>query len=370
MQKLALCLLLASSALTAKIPLRKQTLTKEKVLTFKDRLTRATVYNDNGLGTHVPVKDYMNTQYFVDVSVGTPAQTFTVVPDTGSSNLWIYSSKCSALVCLYHSRYDASKSSTYKANGEKFGITYGSGSISGTVSQDVSSLGDSNAPMNFGEIYSASGLAFYASQMSGILGLAYDTISVDHLPTFVDSSNQQDKSFAFMLNSNPEESYMTLPGYDVEAVGSNQFQFHDVIEKKYYSLNLTGLRQGSTHIPADNFKAVIDSGTSVLVGPNTLVNPLIQGITVNEDCSGVDALPEIAFYIDNIEYALQPADYVLKVTQGDQTQCVLAVMGQDFPAGFDYFILGDTFMRKYYSYFDKNTNRVGFIPSEKLNKTH
>lgn len=318
MQKLALLLLLASSALSAKIPLRKQMLSKEKVLTFRDRLARgpATTYFDNGLvGSHVPVKDYMNTQYFVEVSVGTPAQTFTVVPDTGSSNLWIYSSKCYNLVCLYHSKYDASKSSTYKANGEKFGITYGSGSIEGTVSQDVSSLGDSNAPMNFGEITAASGIAFYASQMSGILGLAYDTISVDHLPTFVDSSNQKDKSFAFMLNSNPTDSYMTLPGYDVEAVGSNEFQYHNVVEKRYYSLNLTGLRQGSTHIPADNYKAVIDSGTSVLVGPNTLVKPLIAGITVNDDCSGLDKLPEIAFYIDNIEYALQPDDYVLRVSQ-------------------------------------------------------
>lgn len=203
--------------------------------------------------------------------------------------------------------------------------------------------------------------------MSGILGLAYDTISVDHLPTFVDSSNQKDKSFAFYLQENPEASYLTLPGYDKEVVGDNQFQFHNVVEDKYYSLALTGLRQGSTHIPSDNFKAVIDSGTSVLVGPNTLVKPLINGITVNEDCSGLENLPEIAFYIDNIEYSLTPNDYVLKVTQGSDTQCVLAVMGQDFPAGFNYFILGDTFMRKYYSFFDKNNNRVGFIPSEKLN---
>src|SRR5574343_122112 len=135
MNKLAVLLLLATSTLGAKIPLRKTQLTKEKVLTMRDRLARESPsFLDNGLGANVPVKDYMNTQYFVDVQVGTPAQTFTVVPDTGSSNLWVYSSKCWNLVCLYHTKYDASKSSTYKADGTKFDITYGSGSISGTVS--------------------------------------------------------------------------------------------------------------------------------------------------------------------------------------------------------------------------------------------
>jgi hypothetical protein len=45
-------------------------------------------------------------------------------------------------------------------------------------------------------------------------------------------------------------------------------------------------------------------------------------------------------------------------------------MSSDFPAGFDYFILGDTFMRKFYSYFDMNTHRVGFIHAEKINPTY
>jgi hypothetical protein len=45
-------------------------------------------------GEHVDINDYMNTQYFIEATVGTPPQPFTVVPDTGSSNLWIYSSKC------------------------------------------------------------------------------------------------------------------------------------------------------------------------------------------------------------------------------------------------------------------------------------
>jgi hypothetical protein len=369
MRKVALVALLAYTALTAKIPLKKRTLAKEAVLTYRDRITNGVPakFLDNGLvGAEVPVKDYMNTQYFVEVQVGTPAQTFTVVPDTGSSNLWIYSSKCNAVVCWYHDKYDASKSSTYKANGEKFDISYGSGSINGFVSQDKAVLGDTTSSMQFGEIEAVAGIAFYASQMSGILGLAYDTISVDHLPTFIESSDLKDKSFSFHLHENPEASTMTIPGYDKDLVGAEEFTFHNVVEQRYYSLNLTGVKRGDKSIPAAGFKAVIDSGTSVLVGPNTIVQPLIEGITVNDDCSGLEKLPTISFFIDEIEYAMEPRDYVLKVTQGSDTQCVMAIMGQDFPAGFNYFILGDSFMRKFYSYFDKNNNRVGFINVEKL----
>ena len=147
--KLAVLLLLFSSSIIGKnIPLRKVELTKERVLIKRDRLAReAPAFLDNGLGSNIPVKDYMDTQYFVDVKIGTPAQVFTVVPDTGSSNLWVYSSKCWALPCFYHSKYDSSKSSTYKANGEKFDITYGSGSITGTVSEDITDLGDANSRM-------------------------------------------------------------------------------------------------------------------------------------------------------------------------------------------------------------------------------
>jgi len=87
------------------------------------------------------MKDYMNTQYFVDVCVGTPCQAFTVVPDTGSSNLWVYSHKCFSVVCWYHSTYNSDHSETFEASGEDFKITYGSGSIEGFVSKDVSKLG-------------------------------------------------------------------------------------------------------------------------------------------------------------------------------------------------------------------------------------
>jgi len=67
--------------------------------------------------------------------------------------------------------------------------------------------------------------------MSGILGLAYGSISVDSLPTFIDSSDLTDKSFAFYLHNNPDLSYMTIPGYEQSAF-NGEMQFHNVAEQK------------------------------------------------------------------------------------------------------------------------------------------
>jgi Eukaryotic aspartyl protease len=92
-----------------------------------------------------------------------------------------------------------------------------------------------------------------------------------------------------------------------------QFNYHNVIEKRYYSVNLNGAKVGDRKVDTRGFKAVIDSGTSVIVGPKHLMAPLLEGISVRKDCSGLDELPEISFIFDDTEYKLSPQDYVLKV---------------------------------------------------------
>ena len=91
------------------------------------------------------IKDYSNAQYFGTVEIGTPPQSFQVIFDTGSSNLWVPKVGCThcGLPFISHkSKYDDSKSSTYVADGADFNIQYGSGSVSGFFSRDDVTLAD------------------------------------------------------------------------------------------------------------------------------------------------------------------------------------------------------------------------------------
>lgn len=90
------------------------------------------------------------------------------------------------------------------------------------------------------------------------------------------------------------------------------------------------------------------------------MGPLLEGLSVSTDCSDMDKLPGISFTIDDVEYELSPSDYVLKINAFGISECVLGLMPVDLPESFNYFILGDLFMRRYYTYFDQNNDRLGF----------
>ena len=82
------------------------------------------------------IYNFMNTQFYGEISIGTPAQNFKVLFDTGSPFFWVASHSCLSIPCWSQNTYKSSESSTFLANGTAFTdieyitITNGSGGIS------------------------------------------------------------------------------------------------------------------------------------------------------------------------------------------------------------------------------------------------
>jgi len=314
----------------------------------------------------IKINDYQNAQYYGQASIGTPPQTFNVIFDTGSANLWVPNHKVGLVGLLKH-KYDSSKSSTYVANGTEFKIQYGSGPVSGIWSEDTISIGGLPAKNQaFAEVENAGGLgmAYGIGKFDGILGLGWDRISVDGVKTpfhnLVDQDQLADPVFAFYLGNNAPGTLM-IGGTDSSHY-TGDFTYVPLKSEDYWRIALDDLKVGGTSMTTTK-TAIVDSGTSLLAGPKDDVSKIasklgatsILGKEYTVDCS--KDLPDIVFTIAGKDYTFSKADYTIS----SGSTCLFAMMGIDVPApNGPLWILGDVFMRKYYTVFDWGNKRLGF----------
>jgi len=323
-------------------------------------------------GHKVPVTNFANAQYFSDITIGNPPQTFKVVMDTGSSNLWVPSSECTSIACYLHKKYDHESSSSYKKNQSTFEIQYGSGSVSGYISTDQVGMGDLIIKNQlFAEVTSQSGLAFAFGRFDGILGLGYDSISVNHIPppfySMIDQGLLDQKVFAFYLGDSETGSEAIFGGID-QSHYTGEITRLPIRRKAYWEVSLDAISFGGETAEMQ-MGAILDTGTSLIALPSTLAELLNKEIGAKKsftgqytvECEKRDALPDLTFTLNGVDFPIGPYDYILEAGGS----CISSFIGMDIPepAG-PLAILGDSFLRRYYSIYDLETHTVGLAKAK------
>jgi len=257
-------------------------------------------FNSNE-GDYVPLKNYLDAQYFGEIGIGTPPQTFTVIFDTGSSNLWVPSSKCYfSLACYFHSKYKSSESSTYQKNGKSCDIQYGSGAISGYLSQDDVTVGDFLVKNQvFTETTREPSLTFLLAKFDGLLGLGFQEIAVDKVvPVWYNMVSQglvKELVFSFWMNRNSDEEdggEIVFGGVDPNHF-KGEHEYASVTRKGYWQFDMGDflIDNQSTGFCAGGCAAIVDSGTSLLAGPSGIITQINNAIgasgIVSQECKTV-----------------------------------------------------------------------------------
>lgn len=369
--------------------------------------------NEEGEGENIVVRDVANAQYWGTAYVGTPPQPFQVVFDTGSADFWVPSPACTHRSgnCGGKSVYDSKSSSTYKEPKSPaktdFGIVYGSGPVQGKYVIDSVKLADDFVveAQTFAVADTTDGLGqvYEKAKFDGILGLAFPSLSQNpNSPTVLDNlvSQGQLKSamFAFYLGDN-KDGELTLGGYD-ESLVDGDINWVNLLSATYWLSPVDHVKFGDIVISTRNTAGIMDTGTSLLYGPQDAVMGMakqIGGQFVPQvrmfmiDCN--TQIPDLEFKIGGQPYTIPGEALTIKDSSGrycflgisimnfgeenEATQATLAEeLAEDvveevnrlvgataespIPSGYDVWLVGDTFLRQIYTIFDYGNKRIGY----------
>ncbi|KAH8099772.1 acid protease [Cristinia sonorae] len=314
--------------------------------------------------------------YTVDVQIGNPPTTYTLLVDTGSSNTWVGSGKPFV------------QTSTSIQTKDQVAVTYGIGDMEGTEFNDKLSF---DAGLNvFGQSIGIATSSTGFDDVDGILGLGPNDLTVGTLkpdtktaiPTVTDNlfsqaviaQNQVAISFEPTTSLSVENGEITFGGTDSSKfVGSINFA---PITKTKPAANFWGIDQsirfGNTQI-LQKTAGIVDTGTTLtLIASDAFAKyqNLTGGVAsatglLQISPAQFSALKSLFFTINNVDYELTADAQIwpraLNTAIGGQPNdifLIVADIGTPSGSGLD-FINGFTFLERFYSVYDTTNKKVG-----------
>ncbi|KAH9052607.1 acid protease [Lactarius vividus] len=317
--------------------------------------------------------DDNNRLWYGSITVGTPAVTYTVDFDTGSSDLFLFASgpECNSTF-PNRTLYDPSSSSTSRDVMRGFELSFEGGeTMRGEQFTDTVTLVDYEATqqrLGAATAYSKSGLFRFTD---GLLGMAYESMSrYGASPVFqslVTQGQVPNPVFSFYLAELGSELY--IGGTNINHY-TGSFTYMPVTTQGFWQGAFDGISvNGETVVTSKG--AVIDTGTTQVVGDYPSVQDIYDQIPgSNYVGQGTWTIPcdfntSVSITFSGKAFEISASTFNLGPSASGSNACFGGFGAlDDIELSHDWivslWIIGDVFLQNVYTTFDFGKNRVGF----------
>ncbi|WP_172575393.1 pepsin-like aspartic protease [endosymbiont GvMRE of Glomus versiforme] len=336
--------------------------------------------------------------YSFPVTIGN--QTFQMLLDTGSPDLWVPSVNCTSKSCKKHKQFDEKISQNFINTEKKYSLLFNQKASFVNVTgafENVEIGGIIAEKQQFGCAFLETD-DFYNAPFDGILGLSLDKLSTQHIPTVFSTMVKQNKVeepiFSIYLSrarDSGDKGALTLGGVDKEKFSGDIVNNKVIGESGFWVINLEGLSVDGKKIELDEVgnetklegknelkkqrKSIIDTGTSllkILYEDAEKIHANIGGFLVDFQGGGF-AIPcnttsVVSLQFNNIHYSIDPKDLIISnISSVYPGFCFSGIQGirnqVSSVDGMGIWLIGDVFLKNVYSVFNTKEKTVGFAPS-------
>ncbi|WVW79578.1 hypothetical protein I302_101547 [Kwoniella bestiolae CBS 10118] len=366
---------------------------RSRDLLKRDRMDEELGRRSYGLGRRasgsVSLTDVgIDASYSGQVSIGSPAQNFLLIMDTGSSDLWVAGSTCQSSSCTGVSTFDAQDSSSYNTDNSAFNISYGSGDADGYLATDTVSLAGFTVTGQTFAVVTSTTARLISAPLSGLMGLAWRSIASSKATPFwqalAASGSWTDPEMGFYFARYRGDNFASsveTDGGEMILGGTNTSKYTGAIN--YISIDSDDLDywripaqavtvQGNQVSIGSLPQAAIDTGTTLIGVPTQVAQAIysqISGSSALSAASGYDGYYQypcsttvnVTIQFGGLSYQISNADMNLGSFTRDNSMCTGAFFEMDLSSQSPIqWIVGASFLKNVYSTFRYNPAAIGF----------